>query len=350
MWLSWQRNWLALWHLLAAVLLPLALFSTIQFVGNISVTQVLESHIQLNYTPSLILAISVYGFIAIILARELQNQIRLFIYAAMAILILLISFAHLYFGLDMMTQVIADLSLALVWLALLGIGYRRHISPLVHGHHTLLLFTTLFLFIGFYPVLNSEQPILDETSSSSYSVMSRSAWLDSGWEVIDSFRNDLRKQHLLPFNIQWQGEENAIQAVLTTQQWQQKANQLPDYFSWLNEDASVEVLPLLPHVHNGRHEDLRMIKIEKEVNRITVLRLWRTNFQIKSESDQLPLWVGNITHLSTVQHMGLRFLKTQEQIPSPQTYLQQIPSLQYRKRAEATENWDGNVSLLETTK
>ncbi|MCW9024979.1 MAG: VTT domain-containing protein [Gammaproteobacteria bacterium] len=349
MWLLWQRNWLALWHLLAAVLLPLALFSTTQFIGNISLTQVIESHIQLNYTPSLILAFSVYGFIAIILARELQKKIRLFIYATMAILILLISFAHLYFGLDMMTQVIADLSLALVWLALLGIGYRRHISPLVHGHHTLLLFTTLFLFIGFYPVLNSEQPIIDNTPSSRHSVMSRSAWLDSGWEIIDSFRNDIRKQHLLPFNIQWRGKQNAIQNVLTTQQWQQKENQLQDYFSWLNEKTAIEALPLLPHVHNGRHEDLRMIKIEKEANRIAILRLWRTRYQIKAESDQQALWVGNITYLSPVQHMGLRFLKTQTQIPSPQTYLQQAPSLQYRKRAETSDSWDGNVVLLETT-
>ena len=76
-------------------------------------------------TP-IIYAAVLYGFLAVLLGHEVDERWRWLIYGAAALLLSAIAFALLYFAMQRLSEVLAGLSLGLLWLELVGIGYLRH--------------------------------------------------------------------------------------------------------------------------------------------------------------------------------------------------------------------------------
>ncbi|HED17087.1 MAG TPA: hypothetical protein ENI64_09795, partial [Gammaproteobacteria bacterium] len=68
---------------------------------------------------------------------------------------------------------------------------------------------------------------------------------------------------------------------------------------WLNVNAPVSELPLLPHVHNNNHETIRMAKETSDPDRLNVIRLWPAAFQPPGKNSQL--WVGSVTQVERRQ-------------------------------------------------
>ncbi|HWQ94255.1 MAG TPA: LssY C-terminal domain-containing protein, partial [Gammaproteobacteria bacterium] len=75
------------------------------------------------------------------------------------------------------------------------------------------------------------------------------------------------------------------------------------FLLWLSPSLELAQLPVLPKVHDGRHESLLMIKLLPEtiepVNRRLVLRLWNADTVLREGG--VGIWVGNVTreHLSS---------------------------------------------------
>jgi membrane-associated phospholipid phosphatase len=82
----------------------------------------LIEHVQGLSFPSghALMAVTVYGFIAVVLWYEIKNQnLRNFITAFLMILILSITFSRVYMRVHYMSDVIAGLAIGFIWLALL---------------------------------------------------------------------------------------------------------------------------------------------------------------------------------------------------------------------------------------
>ena len=84
---------------------------------------------------------------------------------------------------------------------------------------------------------------------------------------------------------------------------------------FLSPSLPINELPLLPQMHDGRHESLALIKTLVG-GRCLVLRLWPAYIQLQSLD--IPLWLGNIAELHKETVVGmLAFAKTKEDFKEP---------------------------------
>ncbi len=74
----------------------------------------------------------VFGFLAVLIAREIPVARRWIVYLAAAFLIVPIAFARLYLGIHWLTDTLAGLCLGLIWVTVLGIAYNHHPKAALH--------------------------------------------------------------------------------------------------------------------------------------------------------------------------------------------------------------------------
>ncbi len=68
----------------------------------------------------------VFGFFAVLIARELPGRNRVWPYLLAGVATALVAFARLYLGAHWLSDVMAGVLLGVAWLLVLGIAYRRH--------------------------------------------------------------------------------------------------------------------------------------------------------------------------------------------------------------------------------
>ena len=183
-----------------------------------------------------------------------------------------------------------------------------------------------------------------------YYVMPENAWQDTGWQILDTKRNDLQNKNRHPFNIQWSANENRITNYLTRNDWQFVKNGSTNYFQWLNPIAKLQQLPVLAHVHNGQYNRIRAYKVLQEQNKILVIRLWATDILVEKQNQKEPLWVGNVSYLKVKDLFLLNYLYTDSNFNQPleqfKNELQNITVINKTRIVEENKNWNGELILL----
>lgn len=317
------KQYLALWHWLAAFTFPLMLVELLQHFYALPRPPGLAMLDGYAYPSGhATMATATYGFLAILLARNVWPPYRLVIYIFASLLITLIAFSRLYLGAHWLTDVIGGILLGLAWTALLGIAYRRHAPEqyfkradftVVSG----LLVVCLIAYPGF---MHNRQFIRYQTTSTQY-FMAEEAWLESGWQAMPIVREDLRGHNDFVFNLQWKGDADEITTALEAGGWHSASNKFRHYFNWFNPSATIHELPLLPHVHDGRYEDLRFSRTNSP-DRILVIRLWRSRIELQNAKGKQPLWFGYISEVEKVENFGLRYLVTADDMLTPLHWFQ----------------------------
>ncbi|HID48193.1 MAG TPA: phosphoesterase PA-phosphatase [Chromatiales bacterium] len=313
-----QRHWLLLWHWLAAFLFPLLLVVLLHYLYAAPRPPGMPMPGQAaTLGGHVILSASVYGFLAILVGRDVPARWRLPLYLLATLLVLLIAFARLYLGAQWLSSVIGGLLLGLAWTALLGIAYRRHARlPSLPRRRYAGLTALLLGVMLIYPLTVHQSRLEDLAPPPREYVMSRSAWLDSGWRVIPARREDLRGINDFPFNLQWRGSAENIDRWLRVRGWRRPDERLRVYFNWFNPHAEPAGLPLLPHVHAGQYERLRWVKTT-ERGKVYVIRLWPAHIEVTDANRTAPLWYGNVTRLEEAGRLGLRYLVTVRDFEQP---------------------------------
>jgi undecaprenyl-diphosphatase len=317
------KQYLALWHWLAVFLFPVLLVELLKefyALPRPPGMDMLQGYAYPSGHASL--ATATYGFLAILLARDVQPPYRLAIYIVASLLILLIAFSRLYLGAHWLTDVVAGVLLGLAWAALLGIAYRRHAPAKFFRRADLtfvggLLVVCLLVYPGF---MHNQQYAKYQTTPAQY-FMAEQAWLESGWQALPSVRQDLRGHNDFVFNLQWKGEAETIRTSLKSADWSSTTTKLRNYFNWFNASAKINELPLLPHVHNGQYEDLRFTQTTPS-NRLLVIRLWRSEIALQSSHGKQSLWIGYISQMEKVERFGLNFLITSRDLNTPLQWFQ----------------------------
>ena len=94
-----------------------------------------------------------------------------------------------------------------------------------------------------------------------------------------------------PLTIQWAGIPDELAQYLSTKGWRRPAFlNVKTFLAMLSPETPIEMLPVLPHLHYGRSDILRLIR--KVHDQRWVLRLWVTDTQIPLNKS--PLFVGTI--------------------------------------------------------
>ncbi len=295
-WLWWRRQRVAAWHWLvaplAAGLISLLLGWLIELPAPPTAMGASE-----HGFPSLpiTLATSVYGFFAVLVARELPGRARVWPYVVAALVVGLLAFAQLYLGTHWLSEVLAGASLGLLWTTALGIAYRRRTA------RAFWMKPVAALFFG--AALLSLTLLVGERSAAQLARLERpidrqevalQQWIQADPGLyLPQRRNELRDRDAWPLNLQYAGEPAQLQALLETRGWQRiEPGDWRGLLRMLDDSADAQTLPVMPTTHLGRPETLLMEHPgESETERV-VLRLWPAPYRLSPDGD--PLWLGTV--------------------------------------------------------
>lgn len=308
--LLWRRRWQAAGHWLAAgafiaVLVPLLKAATAvprppgySDPGALYAYAFPSGHVAHS--------VAVYGFLAVLLGRELGDLQRRLLYTAAGLLITAIAFSRLYLGAHWLSDVLGGLTLGTAWVALLGIAYRRHPVQAVARRGlavtaglALALAATWNHFSQFHPDLQRYAPHRPVVA------LDAADWWDGAWRTRPAYRADLGLDHAHPLTVQYAGDPAALARRLEAAGWRRPpAVTALSWLRWFAPHADAARLPVLPQVHDGRHEALLRVRpLPGQPDRMLALRLWPDAARL--QPGDRPLYLGNVSVLEVIRPMGL---------------------------------------------
>lgn len=237
-------------------------------------------------------AVLVYGFFAVLIARELPGRRRAWPYAAAAFLVTLLAFSRLYFGAHWISDVLAGLLLGMSWVTLLGIAYRGRIRRSFWMRPLALLFYSMLILAGSFNVWrNGEQALAAFEPPRTIRQIAIDDWWRHDWQTLDATRNDVSSARAWPLNLQYAGSLGALRHALIDDGW--KEIPPPDWEALLRSldpDTRASDLAPMAAIHAGRREVLLLVRDTEEENERLMLRLWPADVALQPAGP--PLWYG----------------------------------------------------------
>ncbi len=365
LWLAWAGAWRVIFHLLAAALCSEAMVLVLKMVSAIERPVPLSaSGIDLFSFPSehTALATTVYGMLAIIAAGALPVVWRWLPYALAGALAALIGFSRLYLGAQWFSDVLGGFGVGVMWAALVGIAYRRHVQPEVVGSkrrrvgaaRLALVTVTGLVVAAVWGEFRFDRELARYEPVTVSRPLDMAFWWEQGWRELPAYRADFRGLRDHPLTVQWAGSLGVIRERLSRTGWRSPPPlDLPHALRMLASREDPLALPVLPQVNGGRHEALRLVQpLEEE--RLLVLRLWATD-RILTPGD-VPLWQGNVSYLRFTRLAGLFTVgRTEVDFSGPLNLfteeaaaMQGVLSRRVHRQVPGNGvlNWDGEVILL----
>lgn len=339
------RHWQAALHWLAATVFGALLTQVLKQVLHVARPVSLYQGASSFAFPSshATMSLVVYGFLAVLIARELPPAQRWLPYAGATVLIVAISISRLYLGAHWLSDVLGGLSLGLAWVALLGIAYRRHLAPKLPARLLLTVaLATLVIAASWHVAQRHAADVERYALKHPLRTMQMEAWWQHGWQSLPAYRIDLQGQSKQALNLQWAGSLSDLRKRLEAHGWRAPvALNLASTLHWLVPDAQLAQLPVLPQVHDGRHEELLMVRPSDarpgRADQQWVLRLWAADTVLiedlargATDTVHVPgkgagLWLGSITR----QYVGhplpvLSLARSQGEVAAPMKPLQAL--------------------------
>ncbi len=374
-WLWWRRRWFAAAHWCAAVGLGALLPLILQLMLNVPRPEAIYSTLITLGFPSGYATVNMvmYGFLAVLVARELPGPQRWLPYAVAGLLIAAISLSHMYLGIRSLSDTVGGLSLGLAWTALLGIAYVRHASygeerpREVHQHSgirrsplttpdlsvkgMLGVVAVVMLLTGGWHISNQYEEDLQRYAPR-YAVRMLDArdWWAQQWRTLPSHRIDFGGESEQPLTVQWAGSLSTLSAHLQAQGWHTPAPlDVAGVLNWLTPAPVLAKLPILPQAHDGRQESLLLVHETAVSGRYLALRLWPSD--VKLRDTDLRVWVGNVTWMQMKHPLPLFTVPLGEnEFNGPrrdfQPFVKGLVWDEGQRNMAHSEAWDGTVMRM----
>ena len=317
--LAWQRHWRSLMYWVAAAGFGLLASAALKYGLQIPRPPNQVYGLGSYSFPSghTLRAVVMFGFLAVIIARSMRENWRWLPYSLAGLMIILVALARLYLGVHWLSDILGSITLGICWVAILGIAYYRHTSAETHwlglSLISILIITSATGFQAWrVHSLDLEKyvrpPEVTETSAVE--------WQDRGWSQLPRVRKDTRNQQNHPFNIQYAGKLEQLESNFKKKGWDRaQALGWENILKFLSPSQPLQDLPLLPQVHDGRHESLALLKVLPD-GRCMVLRLWPAFIRVQPGAR--PLWIGNVTEQRKQEVAGMfAFPDTSEDFMQP---------------------------------
>jgi len=350
LWLLAKRHYLAAGHWLAAALFAVLMTWLLKQTMQLPRPNAMYEGAMAFSFPSahVVFASGSFGFLAVLIARELKPQRRWLCYAAAMLMILSIAFSRLYLGAHWFSDIAAGLLLGLTWVLVLGIAYRRHLTTRIKPSGLIAIPTLVLVLFGGWHSINSHEENMQRYSQQQQNTpIDFSDWLANDWQQLPSQRIDTLGSQGQPLNLQWAGPLSELQDHLQQLGWQTpKALSASNALHWLDPNADLASMPLLPQVHDGRHAELTMLLIEQQL----ILKLWPSNHYL-NRSHQ-TIWIGYISRLERKQLAFINFPSQGTDFNIPMQQFKPFTALlnwRIRRRDQVittTQAWHGETLLL----
>ena len=357
LWLAGLKAWRAIIYWLGAVLFTVIFVEAFKLILRAPRPLPLNTIPNLSSLPSGHAAITatVYGFLALLIARELAPRLRPPITAGAALLVVLVAFSRLYLGANWSSDVAAGLAFAFAWTAGLGIVYVSHYPRSVGARGLLAIVSLVFAITGSFHVLGSYA--IDKQRYALRPAIERMAadiWWRDGWSTLPERRIDLGGGLEEPITVQWVGSVEDLRARLLARGWRDPPKlTLVSALAWLNPNAGLDDLPTLTRLHDGRPARLILVYPQKSADGAgqsrLILRLWRANLRIEDRPKSIyRLWLGTVVE-QRISHLGkfLAFAVPLRDENAPRALLEAaLAPVKAVSRGAAIDPWGWNGWVL----
>jgi membrane protein DedA with SNARE-associated domain/membrane-associated phospholipid phosphatase len=301
--LLWRRRWIAAAHWLAALAFGFAL------------TALLAVAIDMPRPPtapqgfgfpaiSVTMTTIVFGFFAVLISREWPGRERVWPYLLTGVVVALLGFSRLYLGAHWASDVVAGVLLGSMWLLVLGIAYRRHVSRSFWIKPLGWLFYGTFALAALWHAPRAVDGVLAKFASHPAApTMTAEAWWQGAWRELPQRRNERDASLRWQLDVQVAGPLQPLRAQLEARGWrvQPEAGWI-ETLSLLNEDRDPRDQPVLPATLDAAPETLLLRREGARPAEAYVLRLWRAPLQLMHDT---PLWIGSTQTMRYTQPFGV---------------------------------------------
>ncbi len=276
-WLAWRKRWMAAAHWLAAIAVGLLL------------TEGLDAVIDMPRPPTAVagfgfpsIAVTmttvVFGFFAVLIARELPGRRRVWPYLLAGVATALVAFARLYLGAHWLSDVMAGMLLGVGWLLVLGIAYRRHSTRSLWMRPLAWTFYGSFAVAAlWYAPRSADATLARFEPPQPHETLSTADWWTHGL-------HDTRR-----FDIEIAGRLQPLQQRLRAQGWRvQPEADWMSVLGLLNDDNPPQQQPVLPIALDAHREAMLLRRAGGRADTLQVLRIWPAPARL---DDGTPLWV-----------------------------------------------------------
>ena len=306
-WLVWRRKSVAAWHWLAALGFGMATNLLFKWLLPVSSPAEVSQGVSGYSFPSSHATFStlVFGFLAVLIAREIPLARRWIVYLAAAFLIVPIAFARLYLGVHWLTDTLAGLCLGLIWVMVLGLAYNRHAAAAMNwrgllAYSVIALLATDLVHVG----LDYRADLQRYQPQPAVRTLAREQWWQGGWRRLPQQRLDFRGNRRQDFVLQWAGTREDLERRLLAAGWQPSPPpKLRSMLLWLSPQVELRELPVLPQIHDGSEDDLTMVRYGDQPNTRWLLRFWDVEARLREGN--LPIWVGSVSLQKLEPRMSL---------------------------------------------
>jgi membrane-associated phospholipid phosphatase len=290
LYLLWRKRWMAAAHWIAAIVFGLVF------------TSVLEAAIDMPRPPTapegfgfpsvaVTTTTIVFGFFAVLIARELPGRQRVWPYLLAGVVTTVIAFARLYLGAHWPSDLVGGTLFGILWLLILGLAYRRHVArsfwmrPLAWAFYSVFAAAALW-----HAPRNADRLLAKFAAAAPTTSLAAEAWWRDGWSALPAQRNerDVRRRWLL--DVQVAGPLQPLQRALVAQGWhvQPQADWVAT-LGLLDDDKPAREQIVLPATLDARPEELLLLRPGRTPDEQIALRLWPAPATL---DDGTRLWMG----------------------------------------------------------
>ncbi len=239
------------------------------------------------------MATMVFGFFAVMLAKDLEPRRRKWPYLFSSAVLSLAGFAHVYLGLASVTGLLAALALGLAWVALLGIAYRQRAPRRRRPLGLALAFYALFVVIAVAQVPTAYDGRADlARPAQPERLLAPADWVLSDWQRLPDRVSRIGRPERTRFDVQIAGELQTLKSALEAADWEPTGrSDSGALLSLLVSRPTVDELPHLSRDFGGLPEALMMRRVDQD-GRVFLLRLWFSGGRLAESGS--PIWLGQL--------------------------------------------------------
>ncbi len=290
-WLLWRRRFAAALHWLAAVAFGFVFTAFLGLSVDMPRPPTAASGFGFPSIPVTMVTI-VFGFFAVLIARELPGRQRVWPYLVSGAAVALIGFARLYFGAHWLSDIVGGALFGIMWLLVLGIAYRRHIGRSFWMRPVATVFFVTFAVASLWHAPRAIDGVLAQFAPPPPErTLAAEDWWRSDWGSLPARRNERDVSRRWPLDVQIAGPLAPVRATLEAQGWEvQPQATWVTTLGLLDPKRRSARQPVLPATLDAEAEALLFRRPGARPDTVHVLRLWRAPALLDQGQ---PLWVGS---------------------------------------------------------